>query len=118
MMVIVMPHTRIVVTVLLLLLASPQGHSQISTESTFVNYVNTQRMSICAESPIPNCESDFELPTRVGEQLDKEEERAKAFDKAGDEKAAHKVRVHILQQAIMLDEWLDGLIMHHKRPSD
>ena len=84
-------------------------------ESTFSNMVETQRIRACAVSPIPNCDGHFDMPARLGERLDAMEECASAIEKAGDHKTALEMRRQILGYAVTLDEWLDSIILHHRK---
>jgi len=97
------------------LVAMSQYPAEASTEATFSNIVNKERLRVCADSAIPTCNKDFDRPALLAEWLDAEEERAIAIEKTGDEKAAQEVRIHILSYAAMLDVWMEQIrFFHHK----
>ena len=96
-------------------LAVPQSHAQTNIDPIFSNLVKTERIRVCAESPIPTCDCDFDMPARLAAWLDAQEERATTFEKSGEEQNALKVRRQILAYAVMLDIWLDRLIVLHRK---
>src|SRR5262245_2389675 len=51
-----------------------QSSAEASTEATFSNLVEKERLYVCAGSSIPTCKSDFEMPGRLAEWLDAQEE--------------------------------------------
>ena len=92
----------------------PQSHAEIATEFTFSTYVKTERMRACAESPIAICDEDFDKLAPIAERLDTQEKIAEAFDKSGEKEKALEVRRQIVAGAVMLDLFLDSLILLHK----
>jgi hypothetical protein len=95
-------------------LAIAQSHAQTHIDPLFSNLVKAERIRVCAESPIPTCDCDFDIPARFAAWLDAQEERATTLEKSGEKQNALKVRRQILAYAVMLDIWLDRLIVLHR----
>jgi hypothetical protein len=96
-------------------IAMSQNHIVATTEATFSNIVNDERLRVCAGSAIPTCNKDFDKPILFAEWLDAEEERAIAIEKTGDEKAAQELRIQILSYAAMLDIWMEQIRLLHRK---
>jgi hypothetical protein len=96
------------------LVSSSRSHAETAKEFTFSNYVKTERIRACTESPIPNCDGDFDKLALFAERLDAQEKIVEAFDKSGEKERALEMRRQIVADAVMLDLFLDSLILLHK----
>jgi hypothetical protein len=97
------------------LVSISRSHAETVREFTFSNYVKTERVRACTESPIPSCDGDFDKLVLIAERLDAQEKIAEAFENSGEKEKALEIRRQIIADAVMLDFLLDSLILLHKK---
>ena len=108
-------HFAVIISIVAGFISISRSHAETVREFTFSNYVKTERIRACTESPIPGCDGDFDKLALIADGLDAQEKIAEAFEKSGEKEKALEMRRQIVADAVMLDLLLDSLILLHRK---